>query len=380
MRELVECWGQLKLIASETRSTRRPPDKERRKEVEPSWKKFPLREGTTRLTAIDAHTAGGPLRLITSGLPELSGTTIRERQRCLQEQFDWIRQAVLQEPRGHAEMCGCVLTPASSQEADFGVLFPTATGYSPMSGHSLIAVVTILLETGIIPAQARRAVVNLETPVGVVQATASLDPTGQVARVSFRNVPSFVYARDVVVVVKGVGRITLDLAFGGNFCAVLPVSQFGLRVLPEHASTFVTLAEQIQQAVNVQMALQHPLEGPGTVYSIIFTDTPQNPAHHSRNVTIFGHGQVDRSPTGVGLSARLAVHDARGELGEHEELVIESILGAASTLTGQIVGRTQVGSYPAVIPAISGQAFLTGYHELLIDPRDALGQGFLLAG
>lgn len=348
--------------------------------MEPSWKKVPLREGTTRLTAIDAHTAGGPLRLITGGLPELSGSTILERQRCMQEQFDWVRQTALQEPRGHADMCGCVLTPASSQEADFGVLFPTATGYSPMSGHSLIAVVTILLETGIITAQAPQTVVKLETPAGLVQATASLDPTGQVERVPFRNVPSFVFARDVAVEVKGVGRITLDLAFGGNFCAILPASQIGLRVLPEDASTFVTLAEQIQQAVNAQMAFHHPLEGQGALYSIIFTDTPQNPVHHSRNVTIFGHGQVDRSPTGVGLSARLALHDAKKELAEHEELVIESILGAASTLTGQIVGRTQVGSYPSVIPEIRGQAFLTGYHEFLLDPRDALGRGFLLAG
>jgi trans-L-3-hydroxyproline dehydratase len=315
-----------------------------------------------------------------SGLPALSGRTILERQRCMQEQFDWLRQTVLQEPRGHADMCGCVLTPASNPEADFGVLFPTATGYSPMSGHSLIAVVTILLETGIITTQAQETVVNLETPAGLVQATASLDPTGQVERVSFLNVPSFVYARDVAVEVKGVGHITLDIAFGGNFCAIVPVSQMGLRVLPEHASTFVALAEQIQQAVHAQMALHHPLEGPGTLYSIIFTDTPQNPVHHSRNVTIFGHGQVDRSPTGVGLSARLALHDAKQELAEHEELVIESILGAASMLTGQIVGRTQVGSYPAVIPQISGQAFLTGYHEFLIDPRDALGQGFLFEG
>jgi proline racemase len=213
--------------------------------MEPSWKKFPAREGRTMLTAIDAHTAGGPLRLITSGLPELGGLTILERQRCMQEHFDWIRQTALQEPRGHGDMCGCVLTPASRKDADFGVLFPTATGYSPLSGHSLIAVVTILLETGIIPAQAQETVVNLETPAGVVQATASLDPTGQVERVSFLNVPSFVYARDVAVEVKGLGQIRLDIAFGGNFCAILPVSQLGLRVLPEHASTFITLAEKI---------------------------------------------------------------------------------------------------------------------------------------
>ncbi len=144
-------------------------------------------------------------------------------------------------------------------------------------------------------------------------------------------------------------------------------------MLPEHASTFVTLAEQVKQAVNAQMALHYPLEGPDTLHSIIFTDIPQNPAHHSHNVTIFGRGQVDRSPTGVGLSARLA-------LAEHEELVIESILGEASTLSGRIVGRTQIGSYPAVIPRITGHPFLTGYHELLIDPRDALGLGFLVEG
>src|SRR5258708_16404126 len=202
--------------------------KERRKEVEPSGKKFTVREGTTMLPAIDAYTAAGPLRLITSGLPELSGTTILERQRCSQEQFDWIRQTALQEPRGHADMCGCVLMPASSQEADFGVLFPTATGYSPMSGHSLIAVVTILLETRIIPPQAQTTVVNLETPAGVVQATASLDPTGQVERGSFLNVPSFVYARDVAGEVKGLGQITLDIAYRGNFFPIDPVAQIRL--------------------------------------------------------------------------------------------------------------------------------------------------------
>jgi proline racemase len=176
--------------------------------MESSWKKLPWREGRTLLTAIDAHTAGGPLRLITSGLPELSGLTILEKQRCMQEQFDGIRQTALQEPRGHAEMCGCVLTPASRKDADVGILFPTATGYSPMSGHSLIAVVTILLETGIIPAQAPETMVNLETPAGVVQATASLDPTGQVQRVSFRNVPSFVYARDVIPQISGQAFLT----------------------------------------------------------------------------------------------------------------------------------------------------------------------------
>src|SRR5258708_36896403 len=129
-------------------------------------------------------------------------------------------------------MCGCVLMPASSQEADFGVLFPTATGYSPMSGHSLIAVATILLETGIIPAQAQETVVNLETPAGVVQATASLDPTGQVERGSFLNVPSFVYARDVALAVKGLAQITLDIAVCGNFCSCSPASQVGRIVLP----------------------------------------------------------------------------------------------------------------------------------------------------
>ena len=332
-----------------------------------------------RITTLDAHAAGEPLRIVTGGLPELPGATILERRRYMRENLDHVRRALMWEPRGHYDMYGCVLTPPVSPEAHFGVLFLHNEGYSTMCGHGVIALVTALLETGAFPADGARTSVNLDTPAGLVRATAHLGAGGRVERVSFLNVASFLYARDVPLEVPGYGALHTDVAFGGAFYAVLPAERVGLHVAPEFAGQLVAAGSAITAAVNAALPIRHPYEPDlSFLYGTILVGPPEDPAHHSRNVCVFAHAEVDRSPTGTGVSARLALHAARGELAPGEEIVIESILGRRSAFRGRVAGAAQVGEFAAIVPEVAGTASITGQHEFVLDPRDELGQGFLL--
>jgi len=276
-------------------------------------------------------------------------------------------------------MYGCVVTPAVTPEADLGVLFMHNEGYSTMCGHGVIALVTTLLKTGALPVLGQHTPVNLDTPAGLVRATAHLDSRGQVEGVSFLNVPSFLYARDIELEVPNLGNLSVDIAFGGAFYAILPAAQVGLQVEPQQREQLVTAGEAIKQAVNAKLSIKHPFEEDlGFLYGTILTGSPEDPTHHSRNVCIFADAEVDRSPTGTGVSARLALHYAKGEIADDQQIVVESILGAVSTFGGRVVGRTQVGQYKAIVPEVSGTAFITGRHEFLIDPQDELGRGFFL--
>ena len=331
------------------------------------------------ITTLDAHTAGEPLRIITSGLPEVKGGTILERRRYMLEHLDYVRRALMWEPRGHYNMYGCAITEPVSPEADVGVLFMHNEGYSTMCGHGVIALVTALLETGAFPVKGRRTPVNLDTPAGLVRATAHLDNTGRVERVSFLNVPSFLYARDVELMLPKYGHLKVDIAYGGAFYSFISSEKVGLRVRPENTEQLVAAADAITSAVNAAISIEHPLEPDlSFVYGTILIDAPENPAHHSRNICVFADAEVDRSPTGTGVSARLALHHARGEIIEGQEIVVESILGSKSTFHGKVVGRAIVGPYDAIVPEVSGNAFITGQHTFIIDPRDELGRGFLL--
>jgi len=343
------------------------------------WNKYSPVKDATIITTLDTHAAGEPLRIITGGLPEIQGTTILERRRYMLEYLDYIRRALMWEPRGHYNMYGCVVTEPVTPEADLGVLFMHNEGYSTMCGHGIIALVTALLETGAFPAKGRHTPVNLDTPAGLVRATAHFDNNGHVKQVSFLNVPSFLYARDVVLELPEYGRLLVDIAFGGAFYAFIPAEQVGLKVMPENTPQLVVAAEAIKKAVNRTISILHPIEPDlSFVYGTILTDLPENPAHHSRNVCVFANSEVDRSPTGTGVSARLALHHAKGEIVDNQQIVIESILGAASSFAGRVIGRTHVGLYEAIIPEVSGSAFITGRHEFVIEPRDELGRGFLV--
>lgn len=344
-----------------------------------NWQQYRPEAETMIITTIDAHAAGEPLRIITGGLPPLTGSTILERRRFMQEHYDSIRQALMWEPRGHFNMYGAVLTPPVTPEADLGVLFLHNEGYSTMCGHGVIALVTALVKTGIVQAREPSTPVNLDTPAGLVRATAYLASHGQVKHVSFLNVPSFVSARDVELELPVYGKLTVDIAFGGAFYAILPAERVGLRVVPEATAQLASAGEAIKKAINARFPIIHPLEEDlGFLYGTILTGPPEDPAHHSRNICVFANAEVDRSPTGTGVSARLALHAARGEIADDQPILIESILGAASVFSGRIAGRTRVGPYDAIVPEVRGTAFLTGRHEFFVDPADPLGKGFLL--
>ncbi len=344
------------------------------------WDAKPLSSDLEEITTLDMHAAGEPLRIVTGGLAEPAGATILERRRYMREHLDHVRRALMWEPRGHYDMYGAVVTPPASGEADLGVLFMHNEGYSTMCGHGIIALVTALIETGAFPARDRETPVAIDTPAGLVRATAHLDSDGRVSRVSFLNVPSFLYARDVALDVPGVGELHADIVFGGAFYAVLPAERLGLEVAPSRRAALVEAAERVTRAVNDTTSIVHPVDPDlGFLYGTILTGPPEDPRHHSRNICVFANAEVDRSPTGTGVSGRVAQFHARGELPLGREIAVESILGAASVFGGRAVETTRVGPHDAVIPEVSGTAFITGRSRFLVDPRDPLGGGFLVA-
>lgn len=348
--------------------------------MELNWNQYVPAKDATVITTIDAHAAGEPLRIVTGGLPPLPGDTLLEKRRYMQRHFDHLRRMLMWEPRGHRDMYGAVLTQKVTPEADLGVLFMHNEGYSTMCGHGVIALVTTLLETGALPARGQQTPVTLDTPAGLVRATAHLDSSGKVEYVSFLNVPSFVYASDIAINVPAFGHLIVDVAFGGAFYAFLPAAQIGMSVTPEQAHLLAAAGDSITKAVNAVLPVKHPLEDDlGFLYGTIFTGPPEDVAHHSRNVCIFANAEVDRSPTGTGVSARLALHYVKGEITDSQHIIIESIVGATSTFSGRVAGHTQMGPYQAIVPEVSGKAFITGRHEFLADPQDELGRGFFLS-
>lgn len=329
-----------------------------------------------RITTIEAHTGGEPFRVILDGFPDLAGRTMLERRRFAKENYDHLRRALMWEPRGHADMYGGIITPPASPEADLGVLFTHNEGFSTMCGHGVIALAHVVLETGILPPSEPLTTLRIDTPAGLVTAEATI-VDGHVKQVRFRNVASFALALDEEVDVAGIGSVRYDLAFGGAFYAYVRADDLGLRCAPSYYQRLIDAGRRIKQAVIESRSIVHPLEPDlGFLYGVIFTGPAESPDAHSRHVCIFADGEVDRSPTGTGVSARLAILDARGEIGTEETITIESIIG--SRFTGRVAEITSCGEQRAVIPEVGGSARITGRGEFFIDPEDELGGGFFL--
>jgi trans-L-3-hydroxyproline dehydratase len=277
------------------------------------------------------------------------------------------------EPRGHADMYGAILTEPVTSDGDLGVLFMHNEGYSSMCGHGVIALVTVLLETGLL---SRREVVKLDTPAGRVTARAAFDGA-RVRSVCFENVPSFAYKLDQTVQVPGIGDVRYDVAFGGAFYAYCKAGQFEVQIIPEEFRRLIEVGMAVKHAVMNSIEMKHPFEEDlGFLYGTIIDGLALGVGADSRNVCIFAEGEVDRSPTGTGVSGRVALEHARGRLAVGEPLVIESLIG--TRFTGRVVRETTFGDYTAVVPEVEGSAWLTGRHEFLIAPDDPLGDGFIL--
>lgn len=328
-----------------------------------------------KITTIDAHTEGEPFRVITGGLPELEGDTILARRRCMRDKYDHLRTALMWEPRGHADMYGCIVTPPVSPEADFGVLFLHNEGYSSMCGHGIIAMTTIAVETGMVPLETPVTTVRIDSLAGLVTAHAKIVDR-KVASVYFHNVPSFVLALDQQVNVPGLGPILYDIAFGGAYYAYVDVAQVGLVTRPDNYGALIEKGMAIKNAVMASRPIPHPFEEDlSFLYGTIFIGQPHTPDVHSSNVCIFAEGEVDRCPTGTGVSGRLALHYARGEVAIDQTIEIESIL--STRFKGRVVKTIRFESYDAIIPEVEGRAWLTGRHEFWIDPDDPLKRGFV---
>jgi trans-L-3-hydroxyproline dehydratase len=333
-------------------------------------------EGWQKITTLDAHTAGEPFRVITGGYPELPGDTILARRRYAMEHLDHLRTALMWEPRGHADMYGCIVTPPVTPGADMGILFMHNEGYSTMCGHGIIAIAKVALETGLLPMAEPETRIVIDSPAGLVTAYARVEG-GQVSRVRFYNVPSFVVALDETADVPGLGQVRYDLAFGGAFYAYVQAADVGLSCTPADFRAIIDKGTAIKQVVMASRPITHPFEEDlGLLYGTIFIEPPRGEGAHSRNVCVFAEGEVDRCPTGTGVSGRLAIHHARGEVAVDQSIVVESILG--TRFKGRIVETTTFGPYAAVVPEIEGTAHITGRHEFLIDPQDPLREGFIL--
>jgi proline racemase len=326
-----------------------------------------------RITTVDAHAAGEPLRIITGGLPPIPGGTILAKRRYALENLEHIRRALMFEPRGHTDMYGCILTEPVTADGDLGVLFLHNEGYSTMCGHGVIALVTVLFETEMFEP---RDTIRLDTPAGRVTAKARLEGK-RVRSVSFENVPSFAYATDQSVVVPGIGEISYDIGFGGAFYVYCKAEELGVRVLPEEFRKLIEVGTAVKRAVMNSREIKHPFEEDlGYLYGTIIDGPPLQEGSDSRNVCIFAEGEVDRSPTGTGVSGRVALEHAKGRLPVDQLFVIESLIG--TRFRGRVVRETKVGDYAAVIPEVEGSAFITGRHEFLIAPNDPLKDGFIL--
>ncbi len=329
-----------------------------------------------RITTIDLHTAGEPLRIILTGYPELPRQTILARRRYASEHFDYLRKILMWEPRGHADMYGCIITPPTSQEANFGVLFLHNEGYSSMCGHGIIAATKVAVETGLVPMTRPVTVVRIDSPAGLITAYAKIS-RGSVESVAFRNVPSFVLSLDEIIDVPGLGEIRYDLAFGGAFYAYVQADQVGLKCAPDEFRSIIDKGMAIKHAIVKSRTIPHPFEQDlSFLYGTIFIAPPMGTGANSRNVCVFADGEVDRSPTGTGVSGRMAIHFARKEVTISQPIVIQSIIG--SRFTGRVVEVATFGKHAAVIPEVEGSASITGRHEFYIDPEDPLRNGFML--
>ena len=325
-----------------------------------------------RITTVEMHTGGEPLRVFTSGLPPIPGDTVLEKRRYFSQHYDAIRTATMWEPRGHSDMYGAVIT--QSRDADLDVFFLHNEGYSTMCGHAIIAITTLAFETGLVKRDGERRELEINVPAGRIHSHAIMNGE-HVSHVSFRNVPSFAYLRDRPIEVPGIGRVQFDIAYGGAFYAIVDAAPLGLRLDPGEFNRLIDCGRRIKHAVMASTPIEHPFEKElGFLYGTIFTGPARQPGHHSRNVCIFADGEVDRSPTGSGVSARAALHYARGELSLHAPITIESILG--STMTVRAVEQVSFGPHAAIVPEVSGTAHITGRNELYLDPEDPQGAGF----
>ena len=314
-----------------------------------------------------------PTRVVTGGVGTIPGATMAERRAYFIDHLDHIRTLLMCEPRGHAAMSGAILQPPTRPDADHGVLFIEVSGCLPMCGHGTIGVATVLVETGMVAVTEPVTTIRLDTPAGLVVARVAVED-GAARGVTIHNVPSFSVALDRVVAVPGLGEVRYDLAYGGNFYAIVPLESLGIPFERAQGNRILAAGLSIMDAINERAEPVHPID-PGIrgCHHVQFV-APGSDARHSRHAMAIHPGWFDRSPCGTGTSARMAQLYARGELELHTDFVNESFIG--TRFTGRLVEATEVAGLPAVVPTVTGRAWLTGTAQYFLDPDDPFPAGF----
>ncbi len=324
--------------------------------------------------AVDSHTEGMPTRVVTGGVGPLPGATMLERKTHFEAELDDLRRLLMREPRGHGAMSGAILQPPTRDDADWGVLFIEVSGCLPMCGHGTIGVATVLVETGMVAVTEPVTTIRLDTPAGLVEVRVAVSE-GAATAVTLRNVPAFLERRDAIVELPE-GPLVYDLAFGGNFYAIVDAATAGVEVDPERAPELIEAGARVMAAIEDQDRPVHPADERIAGLRHVIFSAPGRDGADARAAVSIHPGWLDRSPCGTGTSARMAQLHARGELALDTDFVHESVIG--TRFTGRLVAETEVGGRPAVVPEITGRAWITGMGQYLLDPSDPFPAGFSL--
>lgn len=329
------------------------------------------------INTIDTHTEGEPTRIITGGLPVISGNTMREKKRYMKKNLDNVRTAVMNEPRGHHNMFGAILTEYVSEDADLGLIFMDGDDYLNFCGHSSIAALTVAIETGIVPPVKPFTKTTIDTPIGQIKAAAKINEEGEIEYVSITGIPAFVFARNIKIRTENYGEISLDIAFGGSFVALVNTENLDLKLTRENAEELIALGMEIKDKANQVVQVTHPIYGKTGGIDITELHQRISPdSQHYLNVGIFGHKQLDRCPCGTGICAMMANLYEAGTLDIKEDFILESVIG--TSFKGRILDVTTIGDTKGIIPQLRGSAFITGFNQIVIDPDDPVKFGFRL--
>ncbi|RKX77623.1 MAG: proline racemase [Spirochaetes bacterium] len=333
-------------------------------------------EFSQKIVTVDSHTMGEPARIIISGPVAIKGSTVREKRDYFKKNYDYIRTSVINEPRGHSGMFAALVTEPCHPDADVGLIYMDNQVYVNMCVHATIAATVVILETGmIVPSSPAKKKLVIETPSGLVQVEAECDGN-KVKKVHLINVPSFTLLKDVEIGVRG-KRVRLDVSYGGNTFAVVHAEQIGIPVRQTHVDELISWGMDIRKEANRQLKFSHP-ENPqlNVVDQVLIHGEPTRKEAHSKNIIISGLGKADRSPCGTGTCARLASLYIRGVMKAGDTFINEGIIGTCFEC--RIIEEKKIGEYRAIVPQISGNAYITGFNTLLIDDEDPLKHGFML--
>lgn len=322
---------------------------------------------------VDGHTCGNPVRLVAGGGPRLEGKTMLEKRAHFLAEFDWVRRSLMFEPRGHDMMSGAILYPPTRPDCDIAFLFIETSGCLPMCGHGTIGTVTMALERGLVTPR-EPGLLRIDTPAGLVEAR-YVQNGPFVESVRLTNIASFLYATDLTAEVEGLGTLRVDVAYGGNFYAIIDPQPLFADLDVIEPSDIIRLSPKVRAAFRAAYSFVHPLDPMINGLShVLWTGKPKHPEAHARNAVFYGDKAIDRSPCGTGTSARMAQWAAKGKLDTGDDFVHESIIG--TLFRGRVEAKTKVGNYDAIIPSIEGWARMTGYNTIFVDDRDPLWQGF----